>query len=55
MTNVLILNDLSSFQMTSFIQNIVEYIVTKYVCFSDFAVRLVKQENFLNVVDLYII
>ena len=41
--------------MTSFIQKIVEYIVTEYVWFSDFAVILVKQEIFLNVVDLYII
>ena len=27
----------------------------KYFCFSDFAGRMIKQENFLNVVDLYII
>ena len=29
-----------------------EYIVTKYICFSDFALKKVKQQNFLNYVDL---
>ena len=35
--------------MTSFILKIAECIITKYVCFSDFAVRMVKQEKSLNV------
>ena len=35
-----------------FVLRIVEYIATKYVCCSDFALRLVKQGNFLDVADL---
>ena len=31
---------------------LVGYIITKYICFSDFAVKMVKQKNFPNVVDL---
>ena len=30
----------------------VEYIITKYICFSGFAVKMVKQKNFPNAVDL---
>lgn len=26
--------------------------ITKYICFSDFAVEMVKQDNFFNGVDL---
>ena len=50
MTNFLILSDLFLTPIAFFCpENI---IFTKYVCCSDIAVRMVKQENFINVVNL---
>ena len=41
--------------MIYFNPKIVQYNITKYVCSTDFALKMVKQENILNAVDLYVI
>ena len=52
LTNLLIFKDFFESQWILILKLSVEYIVTKYVCFLDFSVKMIKHENFLIVVDL---
>ena len=53
LTNLLILNDsLDSKWLLLSWKLSVEIIITKNVCVSDFVVKMVKQENFFNEIDL---